>query len=225
MATLSYSHIIHNGLWGNNPNLVQILGMCPLLATTTNAVNGLGMGLATTLVLFGSNIVISLIRDYVSSEIRIPIFVLIIASFVTIVDLSMNAYVNDLYKMLGIYIPLIVVNCIIIGRAEAFASKHGILTSAMDGLAMGFGTTLVLTTLGAIRELVGNGTLFSQVHMMFGDGARGLTLALPENFHPALVGILPPGAFIGLALLIALKNAFDMRTFRVSVDTQKVVTR
>ncbi|CAK0774409.1 SoxR (2Fe-2S) reducing system protein RsxE [Gammaproteobacteria bacterium] len=212
MITPSYSHIIHEGLWHNNPNLVQILGMCPLLATTTNAVNGLGMGLATTLVLFGSNIVISLIRDYVVPDVRIPIFVLVIASLVTIVDLAMNAYVNELYKVLGIYIPLIVVNCIIIGRAEAFASKYGIGAAAMDGLAMGLGTTAVLTILGAMRELVGNGTLFSQIHMMFGETARGLTLVLPESFHPALVGILPPGAFIGLALLIALKRAFDIRT-------------
>ncbi len=209
MSTPSYPKIVTDGLWYNNPNLVQILGTCPLLATTTNAVNGLGMGLATTMVLLGSNVAISLIRDYVPAEVRIPIFVLVIASFVTIVDLTMNAYVNELYKVLGIFIPLIVVNCIIIGRAEAFASKYGVAASAIDALAMGAGTTSVLMTLGGIREMVGNGTLFSQIHMMFGDGARGLTLTLPDSFHPALVGILPPGAFLGLGLLIATKKAID----------------
>lgn len=208
MVTPSYLQVIRNGWGENNPNLVQLLGMCPLLAVTTNMVNALGMGLATTLVLIGSNVVISLIRNYVSVEVRIPIFVLVIASFVTIVDLTMNAYLNELYKVLGIYIPLIVVNCIIIGRAESFASRHHVILSVIDGLAMGFGSTMVLVFLGAMRELIGNGTLFSQIHMIFGEGSREFTLTLPETFHPAIVAILPAGAFIGLALLIALKRVW-----------------
>jgi len=208
---MSKYKIILEGLWQNNPNLNQILGMCPLLAVTTNAVNGLGMGLATTLVLIIANILISLLRKYLFIEIRIPIFVLIIATAVTIIDLMMNAYLNDLYKILGIYIPLIVVNCIIISRAEIFSSKNNIFFTALDSLAMGLGTTLVLIILGAMRELIGNGTLFSQIELIFGESSKWLTLNINDDFRPALIGILPPGAFIGLALLIALKNIINSK--------------
>lgn len=200
----TYPQLIADGLWHNNQSLVALLGLCPLLAVTSNAVNGLGLGLATTLVLTGSNVTVSLIRRLVRQEVRLPVYVLVIASFVTIVDLGMQAYFYELYRVLGIFIPLIVVNCVIIGRAEAFASKNGLARSLVDGLAMGLGSTLVLMTLGGLRELVGQGTLFSQAGNLLGVGAKALTLSLGPDFHGALVAILPPGAFIGLGLLIAL---------------------
>ena len=206
-----YGQIIGDGLWGNNQALVALLGLCPLLATTTSATNGLGMGLATTAVLALSNVTVSLIRNLVRPEVRLPVFVLVIASFVTIVELTMQAYFYNLYLVLGLFIPLIVVNCTIIGRAEAFASKNRVDRALVDALAMGIGSTLVLTTLGGLRELVGQGTLFNQAHLLLGEAARGLTVKLGEDFHGALIAILPPGAFIGLGLLIALKNLIDQR--------------
>jgi electron transport complex protein RnfE len=207
----TYPQLIADGLWHNNQSLVALLGLCPLLAVTSNAVNGLGLGLATTLVLTGSNVTVSLIRRLVRQEVRLPVYVLVIASFVTIVDLGMQAYFYELYRVLGIFIPLIVVNCVIIGRAEAFASKNGLARSLVDGLAMGLGSTLVLMTLGGLRELVGQGTLFSQAGNLLGVGAKALTLSLGPDFHGALVAILPPGAFIGLGLLIALRNLIVKR--------------
>jgi Na+-translocating ferredoxin:NAD+ oxidoreductase subunit E len=204
----SYREIIFNGLWNNNQALVALLGLCPLLAVSNTAVNGLGLGLATTLVLLLSNTSVSLIRHVVRPEVRLPVFVLVIASFVTAVELSMKAWFFDLYKILGIFIPLIVTNCAIIGRAEAFASKNGPARAAVDALAIGIGFTLVLFTLGASRELIGQGTLLSQAHLMFGEAARGWTIEF-ENFHGALLAILPPGAFLGLGSLIALKNVID----------------
>jgi len=207
----TYPQLIADGLWHNNQSLVALLGLCPLLAVTSNAVNGLGLGLATTLVLTGSNVTVSLIRRLVRQEVRLPVYVLVIASFVTIVDLGMQAYFYELYRVLGIFIPLIVVNCVIIGRAEAFASKNGLARSLVDGLAMGLGSTLVLMTLGGLRELVGQGTLFSQAGNLLGVGAKALTLSLGTDFHGALVAILPPGAFIGLGLLIALRNLIVKR--------------
>jgi len=206
-----YGQIIGDGLWGNNQALVALLGLCPLLATTTSATNGLGMGLATTAVLALSNVTVSLIRNLVRPEVRLPVFVLVIASFVTIVELTMQAYFYNLYLVLGLFIPLIVVNCTIIGRAEAFASKNRVDRALVDALAMGIGSTLVLMTLGGLRELVGQGTLFNQAHLLLGEAARGLTVKLGEGFHGALIAILPPGAFIGLGLLIALKNLIDQR--------------
>lgn len=182
-----------NGIIKDNPIFVQLLGMCPTLAVTTSAENGMGMGLATTAVLVLANIVISLIRSFVPSKIRIPIFIVVIASFVTIVGLLMEAYVPTLFESLGLFIPLIVVNCIILARAEAFAFKNGVLDSALDGLGMGLGFTLALTILGAVRELFGNGTIFN------------LSL-LGANYRPALIMILPPGAFLTLGLLLALYN-------------------
>jgi len=210
----SLSDIIRDGLWSNNQALVALLGMCSLLAVTSSAINGLGMGIATTVVLTASNATVSLIRNLVRSEIRLPVFVIVIASFVTTVELSMQAWFYELYKVLGIFIPLIVVNCIIIGRAEAFASKNRIGLALLDGLATGLGFTLALVTLGGLRELLGQGTLFSQAHLMFGAAGQGLTLSLGPGFHGALVAILPPGAFIGLGLLIALKNVIDKRLAR-----------
>jgi Na+-translocating ferredoxin:NAD+ oxidoreductase subunit E len=210
-ASQGYGQIIGDGLWTNNQALVALLGLCPLLATTTSATNGLGMGLATTAVVVLSNVSVSLIRNLVRPEVRLPVFVLVIASFVTAVELVTQAFFYDLYLVLGLFIPLIVTNCLIIGRAEAFASKHRVDRALIDGLAMGLGFTLVLMTLGGIRELLGQGTLFYQAHLLLGDWARGLTLKLGEDFHGALIAILPPGAFIGLGLLIALKNLIDQR--------------
>jgi electron transport complex protein RnfE len=206
-----YGRLVSDGLWGNNQALVALLGLCPLLATTTSATNGLGMGLATTAVLALSSVTVSLIRNLVRPEVRLPVFVLVIASFVTAVELTMQAYFYELYLVLGLFIPLIVTNCTIIGRAEAFASKNRMDRALVDALAMGIGFTLVLMTLGGMRELLGQGTLFYQAHLLLGDAARGLTLKLGSGFHGALVAILPPGAFIGLGLLIALKNLIDQR--------------
>jgi len=207
----SYLDIVRDGLWNNNQPLVALLGMCPLLATTTSATNGLGMGLATTAVLTMSNVVVSMIRHLVRPEIRLPVFVLIIASFVTAVDLSMQAWFFELYKVLGIFIPLIVVNCMIIGRAEAFAVKNPVPRAAVDGLAMGMGMTLVLVVLGGLREFFGQGTLFAQADLMLGDLGKVLMLSLGPDFQGAILAILPPGAFIFLGLLLALRNLIDKR--------------
>jgi len=207
----NYGQLITDGLWNNNQALVALLGLCPLLAVTNSAVNGLGLGLATTLVLLASNVTVSLIRNLVRPEVRLPVFVLVIASFVTAVGLAMNAWFYELYKVLGIFIPLIVTNCAIIGRAEAFASKNNVARSAVDGLAMGFGFTLVLLTLGAIREIIGLGSLFAQADLMLGDAAKVLTIHFSDDYKGMLLAILPPGAFIGLGLMLALKNVIDSR--------------
>lgn len=211
MADKPIGEIVSDGLWTNNQALVALLGLCPLLATTTSATNGLGMGLATTAVLLLSNLTISLIRNLVRPEVRLPVFVLVIASFVTVVELSMQAYFYELYKVLGLFIPLIVTNCLIIGRAESFASKSRVDRAMLDGVFMGLGFTLVLMTLGGVRELAGQGTLFHQANLMFGEVASGLSMSLGPDFQGALLAILPPGAFIGLGLLIALKNVVDKR--------------
>jgi electron transport complex protein RnfE len=200
--------IAADGLWNNNPGLVQLLGLCPLLAVTTSAVNGLGLGIATTAVLTGSNLIVSLIRGIVRPEIRIPVVVLVIAALVTAVELAMNAWFHELYRVLGIFIPLIVTNCMIIGRAEAFASRNNPALAVADGLLMGAGFSLVLVILGSAREIIGQGTLFSGAHMMFGAGSD-LTIRFTENGF--LLALLPPGAFIGLGLMVALKNVIDRR--------------
>jgi electron transport complex protein RnfE len=206
-----YFRIARDGLWNNNPALVQILGLCPLLAVTNSVINGLGLGLATMLTLVLSNFTVSLIRNVVRPEIRISVFVLIIASFVTAIELAMNAYFYDLYKILGIFIPLIVTNCTIIARAEAFAAKQPPLPALFDGLMMGLGFTLVLVTLGGMREFLGHGTLFANAQLMFGQAASGFSLTLIDNYRGLLLAILPPGAFIGLGFLIAIKNVIDNR--------------
>ena len=203
--------IIRDGLWTNNVGLVQVLGICPLLAVTGTFVNGLGLGLATLITLVASNVTISMIRKLVRPEVRIPVFVLVIASIVTIIELSMSAWFYDLYKVLGIFIPLIVTNCSIIGRAEAFASKNTVGRSFVDGFSMGFGFLLVLVALGTMREIIGHGTLFAQAHLMFGEAARSMTIHFVDSYHGFLLAVLPPGAFIGLGLLIAMKNVIDKR--------------
>jgi len=221
MSTNNYNELTYNGLWKNNVALVQILGLCPLLAVTTTTINGIGLGVATTLTLVLSNITVSLIRNSVRPEIRIPVFVLIIASFVTAIELAMNAFFYDLYKILGIFIPLIVTNCAILGRAEAFASKNAVVPSFIDGLMMGVGFTAILVVLGAMREVLGMGTLFSQAHLMFGEAAQWMTITVIDDYNGFLLAILPPGAFIGLGLLIALKNVIDQRAQNKA--TQSVV--
>ena len=216
MSPPTYSDIIRQGLWHNNTGMVQLLGLCPLLAVTTSVINGLGMGLATTLTLVASNVIVSMIRGLVRPEVRIPVFVLIIASVVTVIELVMNAWFHDLYKILGIFIPLIVTNCVIIGRAESFASKQTADRALLDGLAMGVGFTLVLVVLGGLRELLGQGTLLAQAHLMFGDAGRALTLTVLDDYRGFLLAILPPGAFIGLGLMIAGMNIINARRERRS---------
>ncbi|MCC2616791.1 electron transport complex subunit E [Aestuariibacter halophilus] len=222
-----YQQLTWQGVWKNNPALVQLLGLCPLLAVTATVINGLGLGLATTLVLIGSNCTVSLVRNVVPNEIRIPVFVMVIAAFVTIIQLLMNAYTFELYEALGIFIPLIVTNCAIIGRAEAYASKNPVHYAAMDGLMMGFGFTLVLVLLGAMRELLGYGTLLSGAHLLLGEWARDLTITVFSSDNPFLLAILPPGAFLGMGLLIALKNSLNHRVeaMMANDDSPKVVSR
>jgi len=219
MTDTSYSRVAMDGLWHNNTGLVQLLGLCPLLAVTGTAINGLGLGLATTAALVASNVTVSSVRHVVPPEVRLPVFVLIIASIVTVIELGMNAYFHELHKILGIFIPLIVTNCALIGRAEAFASKHSMSYALVDGLTIGLGFTGVLFVLGGMRELVGQGTLLAQAHLMFGDAARWLTITVFEHYRGFLLAILPPGAFIGLGLLIALKNIIDERAVRRQAAT------
>ncbi len=207
----NYRQIFADGIWHQNTGLVVLLGPCPLLAVTNTVVNGLALGLATILTLVFSNLAVSLARGLLRPEIRIPAYVLIIASVVTVIQLLMQAWLYDLYRVLGIFIPLIVTNCAIIGRAEAFASRNAPLPSVADGLATGFGFCLALVALGALREVIGHGTLMSQAGLMFGDlGALLKITVIPD--HPGfLLAILPPGAFISLGLLIAGKNWLDTR--------------
>ena len=203
--------ITMDGLWHNNPGLVQLLGLCPLLAVTGNFINGLGLGLATIITLTASNTIISFTRNWVRKEIRIPYYVLVIASIVTVIDLSMNAFSPQLHSVLGIFIPLIVTNCVIIGRAEAFASRNSIPRAALDGFMMGLGFTLVLVVLGGVREIIGSGTLFSDASVMFGPKAANWSLQVFEDYKGLLLAILPPGAFLGMGLLIAFKNVVDIK--------------
>ena len=220
MTDQSYPYIINQGLWNNNAALVQILGLCPLLAVSNTVINSLGLGLATTLTLVASNATVSFIRRWVRPDIRIPVFVLIIASVVTIIELAMNAWFHELYLILGIFIPLIVTNCTIIARAESFASKNAIIPSIVDGLFMGIGFMAVLVVLGAMRELVGFGTLMSQADLMFGEIGKSMTIQPWEQYTGYLLAILPPGAFLGLGFIIAIKNIIDKRRSR---KVQKVV--
>jgi electron transport complex protein RnfE len=220
-----FKQIAQQGLWKNNPGLVQILGLCPLLAVSSTVVNALGLGLATILVLLGSNISVSLIRSHTPDEIRIPVFVLIIATYVTVIQLLMNAFTYGLYQALGIFIPLIVTNCVIIGRAEAYASKNPVLPAAFDGLMMGTGFLLVLLALGAIREILGQGTLFDGADLMLGEWAKVLRVELFQSDSYFLVAMLPPGAFLGMGLLIAMKNVIDQRRATQQVVEKGSITR
>jgi electron transport complex protein RnfE len=206
-----YKELAIQGLWKNNPGIVQLLGLCPLLAVTGTVANALGLGLATLLVLICSNITVSAVRHWVPKDIRIPIFVLIIAAFVTCVQLLMNAYTFGIYQSLGIFLPLIVTNCAIIGRAEAYASKNPVKQAAFDGLMMGLGFAVVLILLGAVREVLGQGTLFDGANLLLGDWASSLRIVVMQLDNQFLLAILPPGAFIAMGFLIAIKNAIDSK--------------
>lgn len=211
---ISYKQILGDGLWTNNQALVALLGLCPLLAVSNTVINALGMGLATTLTLMLTNLSVSVLRKTIVHEIRIPIFVLLIASVVTVVELLMQAWLFDLYLVLGIFVPLIVTNCSVIARAEAFAYKNNPLRATLDGLAVGLGFTLALLLLGTLRELIGYGTLLRQAELMFGAVASGWEINFAGDYRGFLLFILPAGAFFGLSFLIAVKNGIDRLMLR-----------
>lgn len=208
---MNYSRIARDGLWDNNVVFAQMLALCPTLAVTGSATNGLGMGLATTAVLVISNMLISALRQFISAEVRIPVYVVFIATLVTLVDMSLNAWVHDLYKVLGLFIALIVVNCAILGRAESYASKNAVASSAMDGLMMGLGFTFALVLIGAVREVLGSGTLFAQAHLLLGPSFAFLETTLIPEYKGFLLMILPPGGFLVVGCLLAGKRVLDAR--------------
>ncbi|WP_025118909.1 MULTISPECIES: electron transport complex subunit E [unclassified Serratia (in: enterobacteria)] len=201
--------LIVQGLWKNNSALVQLLGLCPLLAVTSTATNALGLGLATTLVLTITNGSISALRRWIPSEVRIPIYVMIIAAAVSIVQMLINAYAFGLYQSLGIFIPLIVTNCIVVGRAEAVAARKPVGLALIDGMAIGLGATSAMFVLGSLRELIGNGTLFDGADLLLGGWAKVLRIEIVHFDTPFLLAMLPPGAFIGLGLMLATKYLID----------------
>ena len=209
MSTPSYRELTLNGLWKNNPALVQLLGLCPLLGVSNSSVNALGLGLATALVLTCSNLGVSLVRGVVNTAVRLPAFVMIIAALTTCIELLMQAYTYELFQILGIFIPLITTNCVILGRADGFAAKQKPLVASYDGFVMGMGFALVLLVLGSLRELFGTGTLFANMHLLFGPVAADWQITVFSDYKGFLLAILPPGAFIVLGLLIALKNRID----------------
>lgn len=211
MSQVSYRELSLNGLWKNNPAIVQLLGLCPLLAVTGSVVNAIGLALATTLVLVTSNSAVSLIRNIVSDAVRLPAFVMIIASAVTCIELLMQAYAYELYQILGIFLPLITTNCVILGRADAFACKNSLAPALYDGLIMGVGFGLILVLLGGVRELAGTGAIFANMDLLFGASASNWKIVLVDDYQAFLLAILPPGAFIFTGLIIALKNIIDTR--------------
>lgn len=211
MSEVNYKELSHNGLWKNNPALVQLLGLCPLLAVTGSVINAIGMGLATMFVLMASNACVSIVRNIVSDAVRLPVFVMIIAAAVTAIELLMQAYTYELFQILGIFLPLITTNCVILGRADAYASKNSLLPALYDGLMMSLGFMVVLVLLGAIREVVGTGAIFANMELLFGETAKDWKITLFKDYPQMLVAILPPGAFIFTGLLIALKNMIDMQ--------------
>lgn len=206
-----YTRIIRDGLWDNNVVFAQMLALCPLLAVTSTATNGLGMGLATTAVLLASNLLVSSFRDIISQEVRIPIFVLLIATLVTLVDMAMNAWLHQLHKILGLFIPLIVTNCAILGRAESFASRQPVPAALLDGLMMGMGFTMVLVLLGACREILGSATLFANASLLLGETFGFLEMTLLSDYKGFLLMLLPPGGFLVLGFLLAGKRILDQR--------------
>jgi electron transport complex protein RnfE len=211
MAEASYTDLSLNGLWKNNPAIVQLLGLCPLLAVTGSVVNAIGLGLATTLVLLCSNTAVSLIRNIVSDAVRLPAFVMIIAAAVTCIELLMQAFAYELYQILGIFLPLITTNCVILGRADGFAARNRLGPSMYDGFIMGMGFAVVLVMLGAMRELLGTGVIFANMDLLFGPAAASWKIVVFANYQPFLLAILPPGAFIFTGLIIVLKNIIDAR--------------
>jgi len=205
----SWYGLLRDGVWGNNVVLVQLLAMCPTMALTSTATNGLGMGLATTAVLAVSNSLVASIRHWVSPDVRIPVFVVLIATLVTLVDLGLNAWLHDLYKVLGLFIALIVVNCAILGRAEAFASKSPVGASFVDGFATGLGFTFALTLIGGVREILGSGTLFSGARLLLGPAFARLELIVIPDYKGFLLMVLPPGGFLVLGFLLAGKRILE----------------
>lgn len=210
-----YRGIFADGLWRNNVVFAQMLALCPLMAVTSSATNGLGMGLATTAVLLTANIVIASLRHFIAQEVRIPVFILLIAGLVTLADMMINAWLHELYKVLGLFIPLIVVNCAVLGRAESFASRQPVLASAADGLAMGLGMTLAMVAIGGCREILGSATLFAQASLLLGDGFAFLETTLIRDYKGFLLMLLPPGGFLVLGFLLAGKRVMEQRRERV----------
>jgi len=211
---IDYRGIMRDGLWENNVVFSQMLALCPLLAVTGTATNGLGLGMATLVVLIISNLVVALFRGIITPEVRIPVFVLLIAAIVTVVDMMMNAWLHELHKVLGLFIPLIVTNCAILGRAESFASRQPIRAAITDGLSMGLGFTAALVTLGAAREIIGAGTLFANASLLLGDNFSFLELTLIPNYRGFLLMSLPPGGFMMMGFLLAGKRVLDARRSR-----------
>lgn len=206
-----FKEIAYNGVWKQNPGVVQLLGLCPTLAVTTSVVNGVSLGLATALVMAAANGSVSPVRKFVPSEIRVPVFILVIAALVTMIDLTIHGFAEPLHKVLGIFIPLIVVNCIVLARVESFAAKNEPAPAIWDGFMMGIGLTLVLALLGGMREIVGKGTLFSGLDLALGESFKQYVITVIPDYHGFLLAILPPGAFLGLAMLIAFRNWSELR--------------
>lgn len=211
MATPSYSTIVKDGLWDNNGVLCMLLGMCPTMAMTTSATNGFGMGLATAAVMAASNLLVAIFRGYITYEVRVPVYILIVAAMVTLVDLTMNAWMHELYKVLGLFIPLIVSNCLPLARLEAFAAKEPVLPSFLDGVFMGLGFTLALTAIGAVREISGNGTLFADASLLLGPAFKFMEMRILPADTGVLMMILPPGGFLATGLLVVGKRLLDLR--------------
>ena len=219
---MSYWQITRDGLWDNNVVFAQMLALCPALAVTSTATNGLGMGLASTAVLLGANVLIAALRHLISPDVRIPVFIVLIATLVTLVDMALNAWLHELYKVLGLFISLIVVNCAILGRAESFASKNPVAASALDGLMMGLGFTLALIAIGGTREILGSGTLFKDAHLLLGEAFSFLELTLIPGYKGFLLMILPPGGFLAVGFLLAVKRIIDQRSARRAQETASV---
>lgn len=223
-APIPFGSIFRDGLWRQNVVSTQMLALCPLLAVTSTATNGLGMGLASTAVLILSNVIVATIRNWVSPSVRIPTFIVLIATLVTLVDMVLNAWLHDLHKVLGLFIALIVVNCAILGRAEAFASRQPVVAAAADGVAMGLGFTLALVVLGATREVLGSGTLFASASLLLGESFRFLELTVIPDYKGFLMMILPPGGFLALGFLMALQRHLETRRARSSGTPEPVAT-
>jgi len=217
MTTNSYTQVMRDGLWDNNIIFTQMLALCPLMALTSTATNGLGMGLATMLVLILTNTIISMVRKVISPEVRIPVFVLLIAAVVTVVDMVINAWMHELHKVLGLFLPLIVTNCAILGRAESFASRNSVSRSMMDGFSMGLGFTIALTFLGIVREITASGTVFAQASSLLGNHFSFLETTLIPHYRGFLLMMLPPGGFLALGFVLAGKRLLTKRTSHATV--------
>lgn len=223
MGSSQFKTIVYDGLWGNNVTFAQQLALCPLMAVTTTATNGMGMGLSTAAVMMLSNGAVSAGRKFITPEIRIPAFIVIIAAIVTLADMTINAYMHDLYKVLGLFIPLIVTNCVVLGRTETFAFHNPVLPSMLDGLMMGLGFTWALTLMGACREIIGSGTLFAYASLLLGDAFKFLEMVIIHDYHGYLLMILPPGGFLMMGFLLAGKRLIDARLERIQARSAALV--